>query len=89
MRITDVTTTQFFVPDLPGIKNSTNRHQGQGRGSLFVHIKTDDGLEGLAPGIGESRGTIERALKSVLIGQDPLYDKALRRPVTRRHRPNA
>jgi L-alanine-DL-glutamate epimerase-like enolase superfamily enzyme len=72
MRITDVTTTQLFVPDLPGIQDSTIRHRGQGRGSLFVHIKTDEGIEGLAPGIGESRETIERALKSVLVGQDPL-----------------
>jgi L-alanine-DL-glutamate epimerase-like enolase superfamily enzyme len=72
MRITDVTTTQLYVPDLPGIKDSTIRHQGQGRGSLFVHVKTDEGIEGFAPGIGESRGTIERALKSVLVGQDPL-----------------
>lgn len=77
MRITDVTTTQLFVPELPGIQDSTIRHRGQGRGSLFVHIKTDEGLEGLAPGIGESRGTIERALKSVLVGQDPLCHEKL------------
>jgi L-alanine-DL-glutamate epimerase-like enolase superfamily enzyme len=73
MKITDVTTTQLFVPDLPGIQDATIRHRGQGRGALFVHVKTDEGIEGLGPGIGESRGTIERALKSVLVGQDPLW----------------
>jgi D-arabinonate dehydratase len=44
-----------------------------GRGQLFVHIYTDEGVQGL--GLGQSspgvRQVIEDGLKSVLIGQDP------------------
>ena len=36
MRITDITTTQLFVPDLPGFKDATIRHQGKGRGALPI-----------------------------------------------------
>ncbi len=53
MRIVDITTTHLHVPDLPGFQDSTIRHRTSGRGALFVHVKTDEGLEGLAPGIGE------------------------------------
>jgi L-alanine-DL-glutamate epimerase-like enolase superfamily enzyme len=77
MRITDVTTTQLLIPDLPGIKDSTIRTAGKGRGSLFVHIKTDEGIEGFGVGISESKATIEGALKSVLVGQDPLCHEKL------------
>ena len=77
MRITDVTTTTLVVPDLPGIKDSTIRTAGKGRGSLFVHIKTDEGIEGFGVGIGESRSVIEGPLKSVLVGEDPLCHEKL------------
>jgi L-alanine-DL-glutamate epimerase-like enolase superfamily enzyme len=77
MRITDVTTTQLLVPDLPGFQDATIRQRGMGRGALFVHIKTDEGIEGLGVGIPESRGVIERALKSVLVDQDPLCHEKL------------
>jgi L-alanine-DL-glutamate epimerase-like enolase superfamily enzyme len=77
MRITDVTTTQLLIPDLPGIKDSTIRTAGKGRGGLFVHIKTDEGIEGFGVGVSESKATIEGALKSVLIGQDPLCHEKL------------
>jgi L-alanine-DL-glutamate epimerase-like enolase superfamily enzyme len=77
MRITDVTTTQLFIPDLPGIQDSTIRHRGQGRGSLFVHIKTDEGIEGFAPAQGDAKATILGALKSILIGEDPLCHEKL------------
>jgi len=77
MKITDVTTTQLFVPNLPGIKDSTIRHQGMGRGSLFVHIKTDEGIEGFAPGNSESKSVIEGPLKAALIGQDPICHEHL------------
>src|SRR3954454_7571474 len=72
MRITDITTTQLFVPGLPGFQDATIRHRGTGRGALFVHIKTDEGIEGFAPGNVEAKATIEGPLKSVLVGQDPL-----------------
>src|SRR4051812_10868447 len=77
MKITDITTTRLFIPNLPGIQDSTIRHRGMGRGSLFVHIKTDEGIEGFAPGNAESKGVIEGPLKSVLIGQDPLCHEKL------------
>jgi len=77
MRITDVTTTQLFVPGLPGFQDATIRHRGTGRGALFVHIKTDEGIEGFAPGNVEAKATIEGPLKSVLVGQDPLCHEQL------------
>jgi L-alanine-DL-glutamate epimerase-like enolase superfamily enzyme len=77
MRITDVTTTTLVVPDLPGIKDSTIRTAGKGRGALFVHIKTDEGIEGFGVGIPESKATIEGPLKNVLVGQDPLCHEKL------------
>src|SRR4051812_1373147 len=73
MRITDITTTQLFVPGLPGFMDATIRHRGSGRGALFVHIKTDEGIEGFAPAQGEAKGIIEGPLKSILVGQDPLW----------------
>lgn len=51
MRITDVSTTELHAPHLPGIQDATIRHRGSGRGIVFVHVKTDDGPEGL--GIGQ------------------------------------
>ncbi len=73
MKITDVTTTVLNVPNVPGIQDATIRHRGDSQGALFVHITTDEGHEGL--GIGTMPGTrdlIERTLKPLLIGQDPL-----------------
>jgi L-alanine-DL-glutamate epimerase-like enolase superfamily enzyme len=77
MRITDITTTQLFVPGLPGFMDATIRHRGSGRGALFVHIKTDEGIEGFAPAQGEAKGIIEGALKSILVGQDPIWHEKL------------
>lgn len=77
MRITDVTTTQLLIPGLPGIKDSTIRNAGTGRGGLFVHIKTDEGIEGFGVGVSESKGIIEGQLKSVLVGEDPLCHEKL------------
>jgi L-alanine-DL-glutamate epimerase-like enolase superfamily enzyme len=70
--ITDVSTTLLRHPGLPGIQDATIRHPETGRGSLFVHIKTDAGIEGLAPGTPMAREVVERVLKPALIGQDPL-----------------
>src|SRR4029450_6992446 len=47
-------------------------HRESGRGGMFVHIRTDSGLEGLGPGQAGAREVIETALKPLLIGQDPL-----------------
>src|SRR5438105_9627766 len=70
--ITEVTTTVLRQPDLPGIQDATIRHREQGRASLFVHIKTNSGHEGLSPGTPVAREIVERVLKPLLIGQDPL-----------------
>jgi L-alanine-DL-glutamate epimerase-like enolase superfamily enzyme len=48
-----------------------------GRGALFVHIKTDDGLEGLGITEPNARAVTERSLKPLLIGQDPLCHEKL------------
>ncbi|MBV9545048.1 MAG: mandelate racemase/muconate lactonizing enzyme family protein [Chloroflexi bacterium] len=76
-KITDVSTTVLRMPDMPGIQDATIRHRESGRGGLFVHIRTDSGLEGLAPGIATSRGIIQDTLKPLLIGQDPLAHEKL------------
>jgi L-alanine-DL-glutamate epimerase-like enolase superfamily enzyme len=70
--ITDVSTTLLRHPDLPGIQDATIRHREVGRGALFVHIKTDSGEEGFAPATPVARDIIERTLKPLLLGQDPL-----------------
>jgi D-arabinonate dehydratase len=76
-RITDVSTTLLRHPDLPGIQDATIRHREVGRSSLFVHVKTDAGQEGLAPATPVAREIIERVLKPILVGQDPLCTEKL------------
>jgi L-alanine-DL-glutamate epimerase-like enolase superfamily enzyme len=71
--ITDVTTTMLRQPDVPGIQDATIRHRDTGRSALFVHIKTDLGQEGLGVGTPIAREVIERVLKPLLIGRDPLW----------------
>ena len=78
MKITDVTTTLLRQPGPAGIQDATIRHRDSGRSALFVHIRTDAGYEGL--GMGQAAGTrelIERVLKPLLIGQDPLCHEKL------------
>ena len=74
MQITDVKTTVLSMPHLTGIQDATIRHLEQGRTQCFVHIVTDEGLEGLGTGGGAraAREIIEGSLKPILIGQDPL-----------------
>ena len=74
MQITDVKTTVLSMPHLKGIQDATIRHLEQGRTQCFVHIITDEGLEGLGTGGGAraAREIIEGSLKPILIGQDPL-----------------
>ena len=62
------------MPHLKGIQDATIRHLEQGRTQCFVHIVTDDGLEGLGTGGGAqaAREIIEGSLKPILMGQDPL-----------------
>ena len=77
IRITDISTTLLRHPDLPGIQDATIRHPETGRGSLFVHIKTDAGVEGFAPATPVARQVIEGVLKPILVGQDPLWIEKL------------
>lgn len=74
MKIVDVTTTQLFYPHTKPTQNSTSLEPKGGRGQLFVHIKTDAGVEGLgigvlAPGVGQ---IIENSYKDLLVDRDPL-----------------
>ena len=76
MRITDVTTTVLHNPDVPAVQDATMPPPppgSGGRSQLFVHIHTDEGVEGL--GVGQAspgiRQVIEHGLKDLLIDQDP------------------
>ena len=76
MRITDVTTTVLSYPHAAPIQDATippPRPGSGGRSQLFVHIHTDEGVEGF--GLGQSspgvREVIEHGFKDILVGQDP------------------
>ena len=76
MRITDVTTTVLSYPHAAPIQDATiplPKPGSGGRSQLFVHIHTDEGVEGF--GLGQSspgvREVIEHGLKDLLVGQDP------------------
>jgi D-arabinonate dehydratase len=74
MKILDVTTTTLHLPHAQGIQDATLPSPGtDGRRQLFVHIKTDESVEGL--GIGSAspgvREIVEYTLKRLLIDQDP------------------
>ena len=76
MRITDVTTTALLYPHTRPVQDGTIPPPGlgaSGRGVLFVHVQTDEGIEGL--GVGQAdpgiRQVVESAFKGLLIGQDP------------------
>lgn len=74
MKITDVSTTLLHYPDVPAFQDATVPKPIPGRSQIFVHIKTDEGIEGL--GVGQAspgvRQVIDTALREVLIGEDPL-----------------
>ncbi|MBM3934016.1 MAG: mandelate racemase/muconate lactonizing enzyme family protein [SAR202 cluster bacterium] len=69
MKILDVTTTTLFYPE----PATPSRPAGKGRSQLFVHVKTDAGIEGL--GLGQAfpgvRQIVESDIKRVLLDQDP------------------
>ncbi|MBI4219404.1 MAG: mandelate racemase/muconate lactonizing enzyme family protein [Chloroflexi bacterium] len=76
MKITDVTTTMLRDPEGFVIQDATippPRKGTRGRSALFVHIKTDEGVEGLGPGTGlrAIQSVVEDNLKDLLLGQDP------------------
>ena len=76
MKIVDITTTTLHYPNVPAVQDGTLASPGPdagGRSHLFVHIKTDEDVEGF--GVGQaSPGSvqlIETVLKQILIEQDP------------------
>ena len=73
MKIIDVSTTQVFYPDVEPVKSGTSGFLTKHSDQLFVHLKTDEGIEGL--GIGEAspgtREVVENGLRDILIGRDP------------------
>jgi D-arabinonate dehydratase len=74
MKISDIRTTFIELP-MKGIMDATIMKAGNKRSTCFVHIFTDEGIEGLGWAAG-SRGVqavIETTLKDVLVGQDPLF----------------
>lgn len=76
MRIIDVTTTMMHYPHMKPIQDATIPPSFAGKGGrtgLWVHITTDEGIEGLGVGTGLTavREVIERQLKDLLVGEDP------------------
>ena len=77
MKIVNIETTSLYYPHGKPIQDATippPTKEESGRGQLFVHIYTDEGIEGLgmtylSPG---TKDVIENALKNLLIGKDPL-----------------
>ena len=92
MKIIDVTTTQLFYPHARPLRNATilpDAPGAGGLGQLLVHIKTDEGVEGL--GVGEAppgvRQVVESGFKELLIDQDPFdIEKIRHRLFWRSHR---
>ncbi len=78
MKITDITTTALHIPEIATAQDATMFRPASGQTILFVQIKTDEGIEGL--GMSEAIGTrqvIERTLKPLLLGRDPLAHERL------------
>jgi len=72
VKVTEVRTTLVVVPRDPPISDATALQMTAG-GYCFVHILTDEGMEGLgmtAPSRGV-RAVIEHDLKDILLGADP------------------
>ncbi len=82
MKIIDVATTVLVYPHARAVHDATSlpsRPAVADRSQLFVHIKTDEGVEGL--GIGQAspgaRQVVEAEFKPLLIGQDPFDTERL------------
>jgi len=83
MKITDISTTVVRCPEVHMVQDATIFPPkpgtiGKGRNALFVHIMTDEGIEGLAPdrlqggaAVAPTRAVIEGELKDALINEDP------------------
>ena len=82
MKIVDVTTTMLFNPEGFLIQDATifqPKEGAKGTKGFFVHIKTDEGIEGLGTSAGHRavQAVVEDTLKDALIGQDPFETERL------------
>ena len=79
MKITDIKTSLISIPHLCGFQDGTVGHPEKAYGVCFVHILTDSGHEGLAPGRGGvvTRELVEGNLKKILLGRDALQTERL------------
>lgn len=76
MKIIDVTTTMLRDPEGFVIQDSTifpPKEGAKGRSALFVHVKTDEGIEGLGTSAGSRavQAVVEDTLKGAIVGEDP------------------
>ncbi len=73
MKIAEVRTTLVAIPRDPPLADATSVSMGMG-GHCFVHIVTDDGMEGLGMSTASRavRAVIDHDLKPLLEGADPL-----------------
>ena len=76
MQITDITTTHLFYPHARPIQDATIPDPPSwagGRGNVFVHIHTDEGVEGLGVGLAYPgvRQIIDAQFRKLLVGKDP------------------
>lgn len=71
-KITEVTTTVLEVPLSQGIGDGTTRASSAQLQTCFVHVKTDQGLEGLGMSRPAQavRNVVETTLKPLLMGRD-------------------
>ena len=82
MRITDVRTTQVFNPNLRHYQDATMpppKPGARGRSTVFIHIDTDEGIEGFSYLNSPSaiRSLIVDEMKPLLVGQDPFDTERL------------
>ena len=81
MKIADLTTTTLRYPHVAAVQDATLLRPGPrgGRDQLFVHIKTDEGVEGL--GVGQAspgvRELVEMVFRELLVDRDPFDIESL------------
>ncbi len=76
MKITGITTTMLRYPEGRPIQDATIHTPlatDGGRTALFVHVHTDEGIDGLGVGISSPsvRAVVEGSLQPILLGEDP------------------
>ena len=78
MKITDIRTTTVTVPLEAPLRHAVGSHWGRFVRTI-IEVETDEGITGLGEmgGGGESAEAAFRALKSYLIGHDPMQIEAL------------